>query len=126
MDNYYYIDNKDNLNDIPYNHYKDSNIKEYSPFIGMFFLLFISLCVSCLPPRSNNTSDLEIRQRLLVNNLPVLIIENDIDDSCSICLEKYKLNDMINRLNCNHIYHKECLDNWIQNNNCPLCRSIII
>ena len=60
-------------------------------------------------PRTNNRSDLEISQRLLVNNLPILLIENDIDDSCSICLEKFKLNDTINRLNCNHIYHKECV-----------------
>ena len=44
-------------------------------------------------------------------------------DKCSICLENYKKNDIINVLKCGHKYHKNCIDDWINdNNNCPLCR----
>ena len=126
MEKYYYIGHPENSNDIPYNHYKGTGLGGYSPFVGMFFLIFISFCVNCLPYRTNNTSDLINRERLLVNDLPVLKIETSVNESCSICLERFKLDDMINKLNCNHMYHKECLDSWIQNNNCPLCRSIIV
>lgn len=43
-------------------------------------------------------------------------------DKCSICLEEmYK---EIKETICNHIFHKECIEEWIKNNknSCPLCR----
>lgn len=43
---------------------------------------------------------------------------------CSICLLKLKKNEK--SLNCNHMFHTKCIDEWISNNNtCPLCREII-
>ena len=47
--------------------------------------------------------------------------------NCSICLEKYKINETIIKLNCKHEFHKECLEKWLQNDkkDCPLCRSEI-
>ena len=43
---------------------------------------------------------------------------------CSICLEEIEENDDIKKLiNCDHIFHKSCIDTWSNNNNtCPLCR----
>ena len=53
------------------------------------------------------------------------------DAECSICLQLY-VDDppgiLIAELNCSnkHIFHKDCLIKWIENNNiCPLCREII-
>jgi len=44
--------------------------------------------------------------------------------SCSICLESLKSG--IIKTDCNHTFHKICLDTWINfNNSCPHCRSII-
>jgi len=52
-------------------------------------------------------------------------LENLINE-CSICLENYEINDKIIILNCNHIFHKRCLDLWLSNNNnCPICREDI-
>ena len=52
--------------------------------------------------------------------------ENDI---CSICLEKYFDEENLKKvvsLNCDHLFHKECIDNWIKiNKNCPMCKSQI-
>jgi hypothetical protein len=40
---------------------------------------------------------------------------------CSICFEK--INKKSISLKCNHIFHKECISKWLQeNNSCPLCR----
>ena len=44
---------------------------------------------------------------------------------CSICLEKInKCGKNITLNECNHIFHKKCLEKWvIQNNSCPNCRT---
>ena len=36
--------------------------------------------------------------------------------NCSICLEKME-KDTYYKTECNHVFHKECLKNWIQINN---------
>ena len=51
------------------------------------------------------------------------------DETCSICLSSLvdlEMNDKVYRTNCNHMYHKQCIDGWIRSNNqlsfnCPLC-----
>lgn len=50
--------------------------------------------------------------------------ERTKQDSCSICLEKYKSQDIVLEFNCNeHFFHKECLKMWIKNSEyCPLCK----
>lgn len=46
------------------------------------------------------------------------------DDRCSVCLELYSNNDIAVKLNCNHVFHVDCMNEWIRNNkvSCPLCR----
>jgi len=44
-------------------------------------------------------------------------------EECSICMEIYKLNEIVFELPCVHIYHKECIKKWLKSNNtCPICR----
>ncbi|KAK2643079.1 hypothetical protein Ddye_024842 [Dipteronia dyeriana] len=54
---------------------------------------------------------------------------NNISSSqcCCICLEEFKSGDMCKvRSNCNHIYHKSCINVWlIWDKHCPLCRGYI-
>lgn len=55
-------------------------------------------------------------------------IENNSDevgDSCSICQNKYKKNDLVTKFGeCNHYFHSECLFKWLEKKeDCPLCRS---
>ena len=45
-------------------------------------------------------------------------------NNCVICFEKFKLNEKIIKLNCFHIFHKECIENWLNKNNiCPVCKN---
>ena len=45
---------------------------------------------------------------------------------CSICLEDMEDTTIESKLECGHIFHKECISKWtVKNNNCPLCRSYI-
>jgi hypothetical protein len=60
---------------------------------------------------------------MFCNNQNADTISNNLI-TCSICLLELKKNDKT--LDCQHIFHKKCIDEWISNNNtCPLCRKII-
>lgn len=53
--------------------------------------------------------------------------DNLLLDECSICLEKYQKKDKIVNLDCNHVFHKDCLNLWLnKHNSCPQCRENII
>ena len=42
---------------------------------------------------------------------------------CSICIQDYNLGEYRKTLNCEHTFHKKCIDRWLKkSNNCPLCR----
>ena len=46
-----------------------------------------------------------------------------IDAECPICFENLRSSKDIVTTNCNHIFHKDCLDSWlIYSNTCPCCR----
>jgi hypothetical protein len=85
---------------------------------------------------NDNQLSKEFIQSLNKNNR-LGIKENKID--CPICLDIINIDDYnsknfnITFLNCNHVYHTNCLQEWVkqQLNNinkcsCPMCRDIII
>uniref|UniRef100_A0A914M2T2 RING-type domain-containing protein n=1 Tax=Meloidogyne incognita TaxID=6306 RepID=A0A914M2T2_MELIC len=44
---------------------------------------------------------------------------------CDGCLEDFKIGENVIKLDCKHIFHKECLKDWLiagKNNNCPFCQ----
>ena len=46
-------------------------------------------------------------------------------DNCIICLENFKINDMISELSCMHLFHQDCLIKWfLEKNKCPLCKKV--
>ena len=61
------------------------------------------------------------------NKIYPIVFKKDIlnkDNECSICLKKFK-NDNIT-LPCNHNYHEKCITLWLNEKmNCPLCRTNI-
>ncbi len=49
-----------------------------------------------------------------------------LNDLCSICHCNYNINEYKRNLDCNHVYHKKCIDKWLKTNlNCPMCRKDI-
>ena len=55
-------------------------------------------------------------------------IKEKLDNKCSICIEEFVASDKVVITPCNHIFHKNCINNWlIKNNNeikCPNCNHI--
>jgi len=77
-----------------------------------------------------------------INNLEdvkMVLNENDLNNisekkyseistefnTCSICLDELSKDNIIRQLNCNHIYHKECIDKYLleYSYKCPICRT---
>ena len=64
-----------------------------------------------------------------INSINTLVVCDELPDNiCSVCLDEFKEDDILKKLNCEHIFHKDCLEPWLNNNNrnCPLCRTDII
>ncbi|KAJ0242728.1 E3 ubiquitin-protein ligase RHA2B [Hirschfeldia incana] len=47
---------------------------------------------------------------------------------CIVCLSTLKSGEEVRKLGCRHVFHKQCLEGWLQhlNFNCPLCRSPLL
>lgn len=62
----------------------------------------------------------------ITNKITIKIIYNKDLDICTICFDDYNQSSDIRKIiNCNHIYHYNCLNEWIVNYNnktCPICR----
>lgn len=53
----------------------------------------------------------------------MLKLPNYKDSPCLICLELFRSNEKAIQLACNHTYHKQCINRWLQQNeSCPYCR----
>ncbi|XP_026332288.1 E3 ubiquitin-protein ligase Arkadia isoform X2 [Hyposmocoma kahamanoa] len=45
------------------------------------------------------------------------------DEKCTICLSLFEVNSDCRRLPCMHLFHMECVDQWLSTNkHCPICR----
>ena len=104
-------------------------------FLSVTGIISIGLYISkCIEEHRDNIriirrNNRRSRQRINVNSLNTILLCDELpDDSCSICLEDFKTGDNIKKLNCTHIFHTECLEPWLNDNNrnCPMCRTDII
>jgi hypothetical protein len=46
------------------------------------------------------------------------------NENCPVCREEFCDNDEVRTLKCSHIFHTDCVDNWLTNHShkCPCCR----
>jgi hypothetical protein len=58
----------------------------------------------------------------MMQDLPIL---NYKEEKCLICLDEINKNELIYKLKCKHIFHKDCLNESIQHQHydCPLCKT---
>ncbi|CAM8911098.1 unnamed protein product [Rhodiola kirilowii] len=51
------------------------------------------------------------------------------DEPCAVCLNLFEEEDAVRRLRCCHVFHAECIDEWIEHDHvnvtCPLCRAAL-
>ena len=97
-----------------------------------YFAFFILLYLGCLFGRyyyvNNNGDELSISinnsstiNKIKKNTLDYNLLKKDSD--CSICLEPFSKDKEIIILECKHIYHTDCIVQWLNKDiSCPLCR----
>ncbi|XP_067852062.1 E3 ubiquitin-protein ligase RNF130 isoform X2 [Heptranchias perlo] len=48
-------------------------------------------------------------------------------DHCAVCIEGYKSSDVVKILPCKHVFHKLCVDPWLNEHcTCPICKLNIL
>ena len=121
----------ENIYNKEYNNYEDSDyIENYTKinnkyntyFIEFLFFSFIfgSMGYNIYTICCKNYKKYKSSKRL-----NEILLSNDSDNECSICLDKFLKKEKIIQLDCNHIFHKKCIMEWFsknENNSCPLCR----
>ncbi|KAG6522528.1 hypothetical protein ZIOFF_019668 [Zingiber officinale] len=65
--------------------------------------------------------------KTVIESLPsVIFTEEDLANDnavCAVCKDGILVNEIVKRLPCSHLYHKECILPWLEiRNTCPLCR----
>ena len=60
-----------------------------------------------------------------IEELPTRMIRDDLDQECPICLKKFEQDDELTLLPCEHEFHSECVEAWLNKAaNCPMCRLV--
>ncbi|WOG99040.1 hypothetical protein DCAR_0418387 [Daucus carota subsp. sativus] len=51
-----------------------------------------------------------------------------LEHECTVCLTEFKAEAVINHLSCGHVFHKICLEKWLnyRNPTCPNCRKYMV
>ena len=95
-------------------------------FIGL--LMLIGVCIGYLCYKISNFYRWVIKKPEQRIQLPTASLKLVIDDCC-ICMEKTS-NENWTKINCGHMFHKNCLLKWINSRRensktCPICRNTI-
>ncbi|KAJ7951666.1 putative RING/U-box superfamily protein [Quillaja saponaria] len=70
--------------------------------------------------------NLEPAPKASIEKLEKVKVEGSAGGCCMICLDDFVDGGEVIRMPCFHLYHGNCIVNWLQKNNlCPLCRSIL-
>jgi len=92
------------------------------------YSIYMRLLTNLLPPNYEDVK-LTVEEEEL-EKIPIELYKNlDLEvkkdnTNCIICRDEYKDDDNIRLLSCKHIYHKDCIDNWLKEYSykCPHCR----
>ena len=95
--------------------------------LNLFYKMGIEKCNPDLWFKEHNNKNLRIIETKTYKYDENKLNENK-DFNCSICLEKFNLNDEIVVLSCNHEFHRLCAKEWSLQNigkkqTCPNCRN---
>ncbi|MEX1012075.1 MAG: RING finger domain-containing protein [Waddliaceae bacterium] len=59
-------------------------------------------------------------------------VENKYDQKhCAICIENFTHDSRVINIKCNHIFHSQCFENWLNSsspnrNTCPICFQAVV
>lgn len=53
----------------------------------------------------------------------ILLDDSEEESRCTVCLEELSVGSKMKRMPCSHVFHQECITQWLQNSShmCPVC-----
>ncbi|NXP83065.1 RN128 ligase, partial [Ramphastos sulfuratus] len=126
--------------------------KKHSPWMNQYSIFFISVSFFIVTAatmgyfifysarrlriaraQSKNQRQLKARAKKAIEQLQLRTLkqgdkETGPDgDTCVVCIELYKPNEVVRILTCNHLFHKNCIDPWLlEHRTCPICKCDIL
>lgn len=50
----------------------------------------------------------------------------ETQQQCMVCLSEFAEGDLLRQLGCDHLFHKDCIDEWLQRSaSCPICKQAV-
>ena len=88
-------------------------------------LVFLDVTTRFASPSSDNLKNL---RKIKIKSIKHKKVKESKDTECSICLDTIKVGEFEKNLECNHTFHKKCIDRWFKkdNDSCPMCRLKVI
>ncbi|NXH67932.1 RN128 ligase, partial [Hydrobates tethys] len=98
-----------------------------------YFIFYSARRLRIARAQSRNQRRLKARAKKAIEQLQLRTLkqgdkETGPDgDSCVVCIELYKPNEVVRILTCNHLFHKNCIDPWLlEHRTCPMCKCDIL
>lgn len=71
--------------------------------------------------RQGGFTEAEVKEYLPMKKVTQEHIDNGAQ--CTTCFDTFKLDEDVGALDCNHIFHRPCIEPWLKTkNSCPVCR----
>ncbi|XP_014810857.1 PREDICTED: E3 ubiquitin-protein ligase RNF128 isoform X1 [Calidris pugnax] len=98
-----------------------------------YFIFYSARRLRIARAQSRNQQQLKAKAKKAIEQLQLRTLkqgdkETGPDgDSCVVCIELYKPNEVVRILICNHLFHKSCIDPWLlEHRTCPMCKCDIL
>ncbi|NXN07496.1 RN128 ligase, partial [Indicator maculatus] len=98
-----------------------------------YFIFYSARRLRIARAQSKNQRQLKARAKKAIEQLQLRTLkqgdkETGPDgDTCVVCIELYKPNEVVRILTCNHLFHKNCIDPWLlEHRTCPICKCDIL
>jgi hypothetical protein len=128
----YLQNNQNNLFNIIEEDLLNPNINEAPEFIPISDINILNNIFYTNNSNSNTYTNLQEDVKIIISEENFEKIENinyenlNLSESneCQVCTEEFNKDDEIKKLNCSHIFHKDCIKPWLceESNKCPVCR----
>ncbi|XP_038630769.1 E3 ubiquitin-protein ligase RNF128 isoform X3 [Scyliorhinus canicula] len=98
-----------------------------------YFIFYSARRLRIARAQTRKQKQLKHEAKKAINQLDVRVLKHGDQetgpdaDSCAVCIDAYKPNDVVRILTCNHIFHKNCIDPWLlEHRTCPMCKCDIL
>lgn len=98
-----------------------------------YFVFLSATRIYRLRRHQRNEQRLKSKAKKAIRCLQVRTLARDDEEVnseshlCAVCIESYRMGDVVTVLTCDHIFHKTCIEPWLlEKRTCPMCKCDIL